>query len=281
MRRDALVELVENPRDRAARDAPGRHHTVADALVDEDELGVRMQHILFALASFPRIRQGIRRWSGVAAALGMLLLVACRPKLVSLDTLAPSVHQSIRYATAANFVGAPIDGYHAPRCWLTEPAARALASAETELAGQGLTLLVFDCYRPERAVRRFMHWAADAGDQRTKDEYYPRVSKADLVPQGYVAERSGHSRGSTLDVTLARPCGEHVVVPLDMGTAFDFFDPRSHYSSDEVTPEQRENRRRLREVMEHHGFHGYEPEWWHFTLNDEPYPDRYFDVPIE
>jgi D-alanyl-D-alanine dipeptidase len=239
-----------------------------------------MQHIRFALASFARVRQGNREWCGVTMALlGTLALVACG-KLVALDAVAPSVRQSIRYASSANFVGAPIDGYRAPRCWLTEPAARALKSAEAEAEGSGLTLLVFDCYRPQRAVRQFMRWAADGADQRTKEAYYPRVSKADLVPQGYVAERSGHSRGSTVDVTLARPCGEHVVA-LDMGTSFDFFDPRSHYAAEDVTSSQRTNRRQLRELMERHGFRGYEPEWWHFTLADEPYPHRYFDVPIE
>jgi D-alanyl-D-alanine dipeptidase len=239
-----------------------------------------MQHTRFALASFPRARQGIRGRSGVATALGALLLVACRPTLVAVDVVAPSVRQSIRYAGSANFVGAPVDGYRAPRCWLTEPAARALERAQAEAKALGLTLLVFDCYRPQRAVRQFMRWAADDADQRTKEAYYPRVSKADLVPQGYVAEPSGHSRGSTVDVTLARACGEQVA-PLDMGSSFDFFDPRSHYSSEEVTPVQRTNRRQLRELMERYGFRGYEPEWWHFTLADEPYPRRYFDVPIE
>ena len=199
---------------------------------------------------------------------------------MALDAYAPSVRQQIRYADTENFVGAPIDGYRAARCWLSEPAARALASAEAEVMGQGLELVVFDCYRPERAVRHFMRWAADANDQGTKEYYYPRVSKAELLSGGYVAERSGHSRGSTVDVTLERPCGNGTV-PLDMGTSFDFFDPRSNYSSTEVTPAQWENRRRLRELMERHGFRGYEPEWWHFTLADEPYPNRYFDVPIE
>jgi D-alanyl-D-alanine dipeptidase len=239
-----------------------------------------MQHTRFALASFARVRQGIHRSRGVAAALsGMLTMVACG-ELVALDTYAPSVRQQIRYAGTENFVGAPIDGYGAAHCWLSEPAARALATAETEAASQGLTLVVFDCYRPERAVRQFMRWAADSDDTRTKDLYYPRVSKAELLSGGYVAERSGHSRGSTVDVSLEQPCGKGTA-PLDMGTSWDFFDPRSHYSSTEVTPAQWENRRRLRELMERHGFRSYEPEWWHFTLADEPYPDRYFDVPIE
>lgn len=201
-------------------------------------------------------------------------------ELVTLEAFAPSVRYDIRYAGSENFVGAPIDGYRAARCWLSEPAARALAAVQQDVAGAGLTLVVFDCYRPRRAVRHFLRWAADGADQRTKEEYYPRVSKEELFAQGYVAARSGHSRGSTVDVTLASVCGKHTV-PLDMGTRFDFFDPRSRVSAADVTAEQRANRHRLREAMERRGFRGYEPEWWHFTLVDEPYPGRYFDVPIE
>src|SRR6185436_8629777 len=135
MGRDALVELVENPRDRAARDAPGRHHTVADALVDEGQLSVRMQHTRFALASFERVIQGIRRWCGVSQLLlGTLALVGCRAELVALDAYAPSVHEQMVYAGAENFVGRPIDGYRAARCWLSEPAARALAGVEAAVA---------------------------------------------------------------------------------------------------------------------------------------------------
>lgn len=223
----------------------------------------------------------MRGASGAASALlAALALVACRAQLVAIDAYAPSIRQQIRYASAENFVGSRVDGYRAARCWLSEPAARALAAAQVEAAGEGLTLVVFDCYRPERAVRHFLRWAGDDADQRTKPYYYPRLSKAELLDGGYVAAPSGHSRGSTVDVTLERPCGDGTA-PLDMGTAWDFFDPRANYSSAEVTPAQRENRRRLRELMERHGFRGYEPEWWHFTLADEPYPDRYFDVPIE
>lgn len=186
----------------------------------------------------------------------------------------------MRYASADNFVGVRIDGYRAARCWLSLPAAHALARVEDDVAQAGLTLVVFDCYRPQRAVDHFLRWAADTADQRTKATYYPFVSKGELFSQGYVAARSGHSRGSTVDVTLARVDGERMA-RLDMGTPFDFFDPRSHASSREVTAEQQANRQRLRAVMERHGFRSYEPEWWHFTLADEPYPDRYFDVPVE
>ena len=186
----------------------------------------------------------------------------------------------LRYATANNFVGAKVDGYGAARCLLSEPAARALAAVQADLAAGGLGLVVFDCYRPQRAVDHFVRWSREPEDPASAARHHPRVPKHALFEAGYIAARSGHSRGSTVDVTLARSCGEHVV-PLDMGSAFDFFDPRSHYSSDQVTSEQRENRRQLRALMERHGFRGFEPEWWHFTLNDEPYPDRYFDVPIE
>jgi D-alanyl-D-alanine dipeptidase len=202
------------------------------------------------------------------------------PRLVRLDAVAPGVHQDIRYAGAENFVGTPIDGYRAARCWLTDPAARALARVQAEVARDGLTLVVFDCYRPQRAVDHFVRWAADGRDQRTKPTYYPRVSKEELFADGYVARRSGHSRGSTVDLTLAR-AGPGGPVPLDMGTPFDFFDPRSHASSSDVAPGARANRARLRRAMTAGGFRPYEPEWWHFTLADEPYPDRYFDLPVE
>jgi D-alanyl-D-alanine dipeptidase len=240
-----------------------------------------MQHVRAALAGFPRDRQG----SGTSNAVAALLLAAvsfpgCAAELVALDAVAPSVRQDIRYAGHENFVGTPIDGYRAGRCWLTEPAARALALVEQDIASAGLTLVVFDCYRPQRAVDHFVRWAADGADQRTKEEYYPRVPKEELFARGYVAKRSGHSRGSTVDVTLARLCGAHTV-PLDMGTRFDFFDPYSHASSPDVTAEQQANRWRLRAAMERRGFRPYEPEWWHFTLADEPYPHCYFDVPVE
>jgi D-alanyl-D-alanine dipeptidase len=240
-----------------------------------------MQHTRFALASFARTRQGKWGWKRVTPVLVAATVAAsCGPRLVALETLAPTVRQDMRYAGADNFVGVPIDGYRAARCRLSVPAARALARVAEDVAGVELTLVVFDCYRPQRAVDHFLRWAADGADQHTKATYYPIVSKGELFSQGYVAERSGHSRGSTVDVTLARVDGARVA-PLDMGTPFDFFDPRSHASSREVTAEQRANRRRLRTVMERHGFRPYEPEWWHFTLAAEPYPDRYFDVPVE
>jgi D-alanyl-D-alanine dipeptidase len=222
------------------------------------------------------------------ARLALALLAACAapppaaeaPRFVSLADAAPRVGLDLRYAGARNFVGTPIDGYEAPVCLLTEPAARALARVQHDLEADGLGLRVFDCYRPERAVAHFARWARDLGDRRTQAEYYPRVDKAALFAEGYIAERSGHSRGSTVDLTLVgrRPDGS--LAELDMGTAFDLFDPRSHTQSPEVPPAARANRLRLRAAMERRGFRNLPLEWWHYTLADEPYPDRTFDVPV-
>ena len=221
---------------------------------------------------------------GSALALLAPLLAACAavpaaPRLVSLGDVAPGVALDVRYAGADNFVGAPIDGYERPACLLSERAARALAAVQRDLEAEGLGLRVFDCYRPRRAVAHFVRWARDLGDQRTKAAYYPRVEKAGLFAEGYIAERSGHSRGSTIDLTLVarRKNGR---VELGMGTPFDLFDPRSHTESPEVTVAQRANRLRLRAAMERRGFRNYPLEWWHYTLEDEPYPDREFDVPV-
>jgi D-alanyl-D-alanine dipeptidase len=161
-------------------------------------------------------------------------------------------------------------------CLLTRPAAQALAAVQQDLRSSGLGLRVYDCYRPQRAVDHFVRWAADPGDQRTRETFYPRVPKQELIARGYIAERSGHSRGSTVDVTLVAADG----APLEMGTPFDLFDERSHTASLAVPAEARANRERLRAAMERRGFRNLAVEWWHYTLADEPYPDRGFDVPV-
>jgi D-alanyl-D-alanine dipeptidase len=212
----------------------------------------------------------------VRTAILLVALGCAGPALVPLAHVDPSILQDMRYAGAHNFVGSSIDGYESPTCWLSRPAARALAAAQAELRGRGLGLLVFDCYRPQRAVDHFVRWAADPGDERTKAEYYPRVAKSDLFRLGYIAARSGHSRGSTVDVTLVGDAA----LPLDMGTPFDLFDARSHTDSAEVGAVQRRNRSLLREVMERHGFENLPQEWWHYTLAEEPYPETYLDVPV-
>jgi D-alanyl-D-alanine dipeptidase len=173
-------------------------------------------------------------------------------------------------------VGAPIDGYERPVCLLTEPAAQALAAVQRDLRAAGLGLRVYDCYRPQRAVDHFLRWAADLGDQRTKATFYPRVAKQELIARGYIAERSGHSRGSTVDVTLVGADG----APLEMGTPFDLFDERSHTDSQEVPDAARANRAKLRAAMERRGFRNLAVEWWHYTLEGEPYPERRFDTPV-
>jgi len=198
------------------------------------------------------------------------------PDFVAIAQVDPGIAQDIRYAGAVNFVGAPIDGYERPVCLLTRPAAQALAAVQQDLRAEGLGLRVYDCYRPQRAVDHFVRWAADPSDQRTRETFYPRVAKQELIARGYIAERSGHSRGSTVDVTLVGADG----APLEMGTPFDLFDERSHTGSLAVPAEARANRERLRAAMERRGFRNLAVEWWHYTLADEPYPDRVFDVPV-
>jgi D-alanyl-D-alanine dipeptidase len=223
----------------------------------------------------------------VAALLGGSAGSAARPSVAdgaaapgeftALDRIAPGIGQEMRYATARNFTGERVDGYHEAVCLLTEDAARALRRAHRALGGEGLGLLVYDCYRPQRAVDHFLRWAAGTGDGRTRERYHPRVPRDRLFDEGYLAARSGHSRGSTVDVTLVRESGE----PVDMGTGFDFFDPASHAASREVGAEARAARERLRAALTTEGFEPVPTEWWHFTYGPEPFPGHYFDFPVD
>jgi len=190
---------------------------------------------------------------------------------VNVNRLLPSVHFDIRYATQENFLGTPVDGYDAPLCYLTKESAYALKEVQNTLEKEGLRLQVFDCYRPQRAVDHFVRWAEDIADTKMKNAYYPGVDKKELFAKGYIAARSGHSRGSTIDLT---------VEGLDMGSPFDFFDPRSHTASEAVTKEQHGNRMMLKKVMEENGFRNYAEEWWHYTLKDEPFSTNYFDFTV-
>lgn len=198
---------------------------------------------------------------------------------VHLDTVVPAVVQEMRYYTDDNFTGRRVAGYHAPACILTRQAAAALQRVAAELDEFGLGLKVYDCYRPQRAVDDFVRWAGSPGEQHTKASYYPDVDKARLIPEGYIARRSGHSRGSTVDLTLVA-AGPDGLQDLDMGSGWDYFGPESWPDSRAVTPVQRAHRMLLRELMMKHGFTPLQQEWWHFTLRDEPYPDRYFDFPV-
>ncbi len=219
----------------------------------------------------------------VEAALALLLLLTqparaqAPARFVDAADVVEGLVVDMRYFGSHNFVGEKIDGYERPRCLLTEPAANALAGVQRGLAARGLGLKAFDCYRPQRAVEHFVRWAQDLADIRGKREFYPDVDKRDLFTDGYIAERSGHSRGSTLDLTIVRRSdrGE-----LDMGSSFDFFSPRSWPSDRSVGRAAQQNRAMLAEAMTHGGFKPYDKEWWHFTLVDEPFPDTYFDFPV-
>lgn len=196
---------------------------------------------------------------------------------VYLHEVIPDLVQDLRYFTADNFVGERVPGYDADRLIATAETALALKRVQDDLAYGGLALKVFDAYRPQRAVDFFVRWAQDGSDLRTKAAYYPNIAKEDIFPNGYLLERSSHSRGSTVDLTIIdATTGSE----LDMGTPFDFFDPLSWPASRGVTLQQRANRMLLRAAMTRHGFVPVDEEWWHFTLRDEPYPDTCFDFPV-
>lgn len=200
------------------------------------------------------------------------------PGFVVARDVVPGLVEGIRYYGEDNFVGAPIDGYEAPVCILTAPAAKALAGVQERLEPFGLGLKVFDCYRPQRAVDHFVRWAADPDATEMQARYYPNVPKDVLFERGYIAEQSTHSRGSTVDVTLVdRATGEE----LDMGTGFDRFSPLSWPDAADATPQQRANRLLLRRLMAEAGFEPYAQEWWHFTLAREPFPETWFDFPVD
>ncbi len=196
---------------------------------------------------------------------------------VLLSDYVPQVIQEIRYFSTYNFIGERIDGYEEPCAIITPEAARALKGVSNELGVMGYRLKVFDAYRPVPAVKQFVFWALEDTDIRMKPYFYPDIDKEDTISQGYIATRSSHSRGSTVDLTLLdMATGKEV----DMGSPFDFFGELSHPDNTDVTPEQYENRMLLQKVMVRNGFVPYECEWWHFTLEDEPFPDTYFSFPV-
>jgi D-alanyl-D-alanine dipeptidase len=218
-------------------------------------------------------------------------------RFVDLADVAPDVIVDMRYAGSDNFLGRPARGYGAARCLLTREAARALAGVQRDLAAAGFGLLVYDCYRPQRAVDDFATWARDASGPATDPRHHPVVPKGELFARGYIAARSGHSRGSTVDLTLI-PAGPRKQRPakggdcrsiegplapdgsVNMGTTFDCFDERAHGDDSGVSADARRNRARLRAAMEKHGFVPYPQEWWHFTLAREPFPKTAFDFEI-
>jgi D-alanyl-D-alanine dipeptidase len=222
-------------------------------------------------------------------------------RFVHLSEVAPDIVQDIRYAGYHNFLGRPVAGYESAQCILTKDAAEALKAVQKELNASGLGLMVYDCYRPTRAVQDFMNWSRNPQDQIAKNEFYPTVDKKDFFELGYVAKKSSHSRGSTMDLTIVpfpfKP-GEtfspgQALVPctapyedrfrdgsVDMGTGFDCMDDRSHALSDKIPLIAQQNRMLLRHIMEKYGFVPYDAEWWHFTLKAEPFPNTSFDFTV-
>jgi len=242
----------------------------------------------------------------VAAALmfaGGVAHAASLPRgFVDAKTVIPDLIVEMRYTTAQNFMGRAVPGYLAPRCILTKRAADALSCAADHLRKQGFAMKVYDCYRPQRAVNAFVKWGRNLRDQEMKSAYYPEVDKRRLFMDGYIAPRSGHSRGRTVDVSIVRLDGD--LAPFaagatgiracdskegtrtddgsaDMGTGFDCFSRRSHTASPSVSPEQRNHRQLLRGAMRQCRFINNRNEWWHYTLSGEPFPNTYFDFPVE
>ena len=236
-----------------------------------------------------------------------LSVAGCSPKgagssafekaFVPLTKAVPDAILEIRYYGTYNFVGDRIDGYYAPTAWLTREAAEALKAVSDDVMAQGYRLKIYDAYRPQSGVDHFVRWAADVPDVRMKAYFYPDLDKGVLFEQDYIMAKSGHTRGSTVDLTLFdMSTGKEV----DMGGTFDWFGPESHpdfcgdpetgqYNGDNsaspagrsITPQQFANRMILRRAMLSHGFKPLDSEWWHFTLADEPFPDTYFDHPVE
>lgn len=223
---------------------------------------------------------------------------------VYLHEIDPTILISVRYHSNENFMGALVDGYKKSVVVMTKQAAEALKKVQAELKKDEYSLVVYDAYRPQQAVNHFVRWSEAVNDQVKKSHYYPRVNKADVFELGYVAKRSGHSRGSTIDLTIIKDGQQlHKVEEkermlldgytikilddgtVDMGSSFDLFDTASHFENNLIAEEFKKLRTYLKNLMEKHGFKNYAEEWWHFTLKDEPFPankdESYFNFEIE
>ncbi|MGV8056756.1 MAG: M15 family metallopeptidase [Smithellaceae bacterium] len=226
-----------------------------------------------------------------------------RPKgFVDIQDVVPDILLDIRYFGPHNFVGEKINGYNAGKCIITKEAAAALAKVQKDLALFSLSIKIYDCYRPQRAVNHFVQWATEIDNTKTRKEFYPTVDKRNLFKDGYIDSKSGHSRGSTVDLTIVPlPFPKQAgYIPgqklsacyspaekrfrdnsIDMGTGFDCFHELSHTVNKNIGLQQRINRMLLKSLMGKYGFRNFEKEWWHYTLNNEPYPSTYFDFVIE
>ena len=197
---------------------------------------------------------------------------------VYVESIIPTIKVELRYLSHQNFIGKPIDGYVKDVAILSEAATLALKQVQSELEAYNLSLLIYDAYRPQRAVNNFVRWAKDLNDTINKHQYYPDVSKKDLFKHEYIASRSGHSKGSTLDITIV---DNSTCEALDMGTPYDFFGKESWVKNTNLSAQQLANRLLLQTVMHKYGFRHYPQEWWHFTLRGEPFPNTYFDFVVE
>ena len=189
-----------------------------------------------------------------------------------------TIKKELRYGTSNNFIGKPIDGYLKDSLIISTPAAKALKEIQTKLMLSGLSLKIFDAYRPQQAVDHFVRWAKVMNDTLMKQFYYPDVQKSELFTLGFIASKSGHTRGSTVDLSIVDVKTNKEV---DMGSSYDFFGEKSHPFYKKITEAQMKNRMLLRTIMIKNGFIPYDNEWWHFTLKDEPYPTTYFNFLIE
>jgi D-alanyl-D-alanine dipeptidase len=223
-------------------------------------------------------------------------------RFVDIKEVIPDIQLDIRYFSPHNFLGEKVDGYNSAKCILTKEAAEALSGAQKELTQFSLSLKIYDCYRPQKAVNHFVRWAKEIDNIKTKKEFYPGVDKRNLFRDGYIDSKSGHSRGSTVDLTIVPlpPPEQQEYTPgqrltecylpasirfhdnsIDMGTGFDCFDELSHTASFDIGHKQKINRLLLKTLMDKYGFKNFDKEWWHYTLKNEPYPNTYFDFPIE
>jgi len=199
-----------------------------------------------------------------------------KSNFAEISTVIDDAAYDIRYYSPNNFTGSKITGYKAPRAYMTQPALAALARAAADLRAQGYRLLIWDAYRPQKAVDHFVAWINDPTDPGDKT-FYPTLEKSDLLAGNYIMAKSGHSRGSTVDLTLIKKDGGFV----DMGGTFDLFSEISHPDYKKITKKQKKNRKILRDAMIKAGFNPLDSEWWHFTLKDEPYPDTYFNFDVK
>ncbi|MCL6219608.1 M15 family metallopeptidase [Zunongwangia pacifica] len=197
---------------------------------------------------------------------------------VYVSDLIPDIEVELRYFSENNFTGKRVPGYEAEKLILTKEAAMALQKIQQELENDGYCLKFFDAYRPQRAVNSFIAWAQKPEDTITKSQFYPEKKKSNLFNLGYIATRSGHSRGSTVDLTIV---DAKSLEEVDMGGSYDYFGERSHHNFQDITEKQKANRQYLKAMMSRYGFRAYSEEWWHYTLRNEPYPNTYFDFIIQ